>query len=141
MIGKWKSNKKRWWGEQCVGYWLCVDYWLCGGFWLCVEAIIVFESWLQFTFKLIHEYAKWSYLELIHHVWLSIRLNNLIVIHKTLFYTQLKQATPCQCFILSLSNTVQMTQSKEMYDHITYNEIDWFIELHFSSLYETNITC
>ena len=40
-------------------------------------------SWLLLTLKFIHDYAKWSIHELIHHVWLSIRLNNLIAGHKT----------------------------------------------------------
>ena len=39
-------------------------------------------SWLLLTLKFIHDYAKWSIHELIHHVWLSIRLNNLIAGHK-----------------------------------------------------------
>ena len=39
-------------------------------------------SWLLFTLKLIHDHAKWSIHELIHHVWLSITLNNLIARHK-----------------------------------------------------------
>ena len=38
-------------------------------------------SWL--TLKLIHDYAKWLIHELIIHVWIIIRLNNLIAIHKT----------------------------------------------------------
>ena len=32
------------------------------------------------TLESIHDYSKW----LIHHVWLSIRLNNLVARHKTL---------------------------------------------------------
>ena len=40
-------------------------------------------SWLLFTLELIHDYAMWSIHELIHHVWLSIRLKNLKARHKT----------------------------------------------------------
>ena len=35
-------------------------------------------SWLPLTLELIHDYAKLSIHEIIHHVWLSVRLNNLI---------------------------------------------------------------
>ena len=38
---------------------------------------------LKFTLKLVHDYAKWLIRELIHLVWLSKRLNNLIARHKT----------------------------------------------------------
>ena len=31
-------------------------------------------SWLPFTIELIHDYAKWLGHELIHHVWLSIKI-------------------------------------------------------------------
>ena len=41
-------------------------------------------SRLPFTLELIHDDAKWSIRELIHDVWLSIRLKNLIPGHKTL---------------------------------------------------------
>ena len=34
--------------------------------------------------ELIHYHAKWSFHELIHHVWRSIRLNNLIAGHTKL---------------------------------------------------------
>ena len=40
-------------------------------------------SWLLFTLELLHDYANWSIHELIHHVWLSIRLDNLIACRKT----------------------------------------------------------
>ena len=41
-------------------------------------------SWLLFTLELINDYTKWFLIhEKIHHVWLSIRLNNLIAGHKT----------------------------------------------------------
>ena len=40
-------------------------------------------SWLLLTFQLIHYYSKWLIHELIQHVWLSIRLNNVIARKKT----------------------------------------------------------
>ena len=40
-------------------------------------------SWLPLTFELIHNYAKWSFLVLIHYVWLSIIMYDLIAEHKT----------------------------------------------------------
>ena len=46
------------------------------GFW----AVI---SWLPFTLEFIHDNAKWFIHELIHCVWLSIRLNDLIAEQKT----------------------------------------------------------
>ena len=39
-------------------------------------------SWLLFTFKLTHDYAKWSIHATIQHAWLSIRLYNLRARHK-----------------------------------------------------------
>ena len=49
-------------------------------FLFCFWAVI---SWLLFILELIHDCAKWSIHGLIHHVWLSIRLNYLIAGHKT----------------------------------------------------------
>ena len=40
-------------------------------------------SWLPFTFDLIHEYAKWSFHELIQHVWFKKSLTDLIARHQT----------------------------------------------------------
>ena len=49
--------------------------WLKSLFWVAF-------SCLPFTFELIHDYAKCSFHDF-HHVWLSLRLNNLIAGHKT----------------------------------------------------------
>ena len=38
---------------------------------------------MPITFKLVHGYANWLIRKLFHHIWLSIRSNNLIAEHKT----------------------------------------------------------
>ena len=47
-----------------------------------IKCFKVASSLLTFTFEVIHNYAKWLIHELIHCVWLSIRLNNLIAGYK-----------------------------------------------------------
>ena len=42
-------------------------------------------TWLLFNNKLIHDYAEWSVNGLIPHVWLPIRLKNLIARYKAFY--------------------------------------------------------
>ena len=75
--------------EVSIALWWHTCFWFQGikvhipmgkKFLFCFWVVI---SWLLFTLKLMHDYAKILIHELIHRVWLSIRLSSLIARHKS----------------------------------------------------------
>ena len=90
--------KKHLWVSCCISVLLgkcssLVAHWLLvsrkhgsipgGGIKMFLLCFWVGIKWLQYTIELIHDCARLLFNELIHHVWLSIRLYNLIARHET----------------------------------------------------------
>ena len=113
MVTVFYGRPPQW--SQCsslIAHWLSVpgDHGSnpCGGEEFFLFRFWVVISWLPFTFELIHEYAKWLIHKLVHPIWLSIRLNNLIAGHKTKRIKKFKFITSNNetCFCLILCNSI-----------------------------------